>query len=185
MTHRKLAAGAAGLALIAAGGTAALGASGAAVPDTAVVKQKLSFKMVPNRYVQDGMRFDKDTYTVKSGGKLELVLNKPQEGPHTLTIVKRKDLPSNVPELFECKVCETLGKAHGADPNSEAPPKFPFLENGKGQKKPPNFDRPGDSGITSDKKGDSFTADVTAKPGTTLYFMCLIHGQMQAKLQVK
>jgi hypothetical protein len=185
MTHRKLAAGIAGVALIAAGGTAALGASSAAVPNTAVVKQKLSFKMVPNRYIQDGMRFDKDTYTVKSGGKLKLVLTHPEEGPHTLTFVKRKDLPKTAQEAFECKVCETLGKAHGADPNSDAPPKFPFLENGKGQKKAPDYDRPGDSGITSDKKGDSFTADVTAKPGTTRYFMCLIHAQMQAKLVVK
>ena len=35
--------------------------------------------------------------------------------------------------MLNCKICEKLGKAHGADPNSNAPPKFPFLENGVGQ----------------------------------------------------
>jgi plastocyanin len=186
MTKRKFAAGAAGLALIAAGGTAALGATSAAVPDTAVVKQKFSLKMVPNRYVQDGMRFNKDTYTVKAGGTLKVVLTKPQEGPHTVTLVKRGDLPTTAQEAFEgCKVCEKLGKAHGADPNSDAPPKFPFLENGKGQDTPPKFDRPGDSGVTGPKKGNSFSGKVTAKAGTTRYFMCLIHPWMQAKLAVK
>ena len=186
MTHRKLAGATAGLALIAVGGAAAVGASGQTAPDTAVVKQKYSLKMKPNRYVQDNMRFDKDVYPVKSGGKLKVVLNKPQEGPHTVTLVKKSDLPKTAQEAFEgCKVCEAMGKAHGADPNSDAPPKFPFVENGKGQKKASDFDRPGDSGITGPKKGNSFTVDVTAKAGATRYMLCVIHPWMQAKLAVK
>lgn len=185
MTHRKLAAGAAGLALIAAGGTAALGATSAAVPDTAVVKQSTSLKMKPNRYVQDGLRFNKDVYTVKSGGTLKVVVTVDDEGPHTVTVVKEGDLPTNGAELFNCKACNKLGKAHGFDPNSQGPPKFPYLENGAGQKKPPSYDRPGDSGLTGPKKGNTFSAKVTAKPGSTLHFLCLVHPWMQAKLQVK
>jgi plastocyanin len=185
MTHRKLAAGAAGLALIAVGGTVATGATTSAVPNTATVKQSFSTEMKPNRYIKDNMRFNKDTYTVKSGGTLKVVNNKPQQGPHTVSFVKKSDLPTNANEVFNCKVCEKLGKAHGADPNSDAPPKFTFLENGKGQDKPPKFDRPGDSGITGPNKGDSFSGKVTAKAGSTRYFMCLIHAQMQAKLVVK
>ena len=185
MINRRLATGAAGVAIIAAGGFAAVGASGQA-PDTAVVKQKFSLEMKPNRYVKDNMRFDKDVYTVKSGGTLKLVLNQPQEGPHTVSLVKKRDLPKTAIEAFEgCKVCNVLGKAHGADPNSDEPPKFPFVENGKGQKSPSNFDRPGDSALTGPKKGSSVSMPVTAKPGSTRYMLCIIHPWMQAKLAVK
>ena len=186
MTHRRLAAGAAGMAIVVAGGgLAAVGASGQA-PDTAVVKQKFSLEMKPNRYIKDTMRFDKDVYTVKSGGTLKLVLNKPQEGPHTASLVKKGDLPRNAQEAFEgCKVCNAIGKAHGADPNGEEPPKFSFVENGKGQKAPAEFDRPGDSMVTGPNKGSSISAKVTAKPGATRYILCIIHPWMQAKLAVK
>ena len=185
MTHRRLAAGLAGAAVIAVGGFAAVGASGQA-PDTAVVKQKFSLEMKPNRYIKDNMRFDKDVYTVKSGGTLKVVLNQPQEGPHTVTLVKKGDLPTTAQEAFEgCKVCNAMLKAHGVDFNSDEPPKFQFVENGKGQKKPSNFDRPGDSGVTPPKKGSSFSVPVTAKPGSTRYMLCVIHAQMQAKLVVK
>lgn len=180
MTHRKYAAGIAGVALIAAGGTAAVGASGA------TVKQSDGFKMVPNRYIQDKLRFNHDTYSVKSGGTLTVKLTIADEGPHTVTIVKKKDLPQTAQEAFgACKPCKALGKAHGFPKNGEGPPKYFFLENGKGSKKPPNYDRPGDSGIAGPKKGDSFKAKVTAKSGKTLHFMCLIHPWMQAKIKVK
>ena len=69
---------------------------------------------------------------------------------------------------------------------SEAPPKFQFLENGVGQNTPPNVDRPGDSGVTGEgKKGEFIDLKVTAPKGKTLYFMCLIHPWMQARLDVK
>ena len=185
MTNRKVAAGVAGLALVAAGGFAAVSASGAAdtaaAPQQAVIKQSAGIEMKPNRYIKDKLRFNKDVYKVQSGGTLKVVNTVPDEGPHTVTLVKKKDLPSS----FNCKVCEELGKAHGADPNSDKPPRFTFLEDGKGQKKPSDFNKAGDSGITGDKKGDSFTVDVTAPAGTTRHFMCLVHPWMQAKLVVE
>ena len=188
MTNRKIAAGAAGLALVAAGGVAAVGASGAdtaVAPETAVVKQKFSIEMKPNRYIKDNMRFDRDVYRVQSGGTLRVVLNKPQEGPHTVSLVKKRDLPTNAAETFNCRVCNRLGKAHGADPNGDEPPKFPFVENGVGQALPSDFDRPGDSGITGPRKGDSFEVDVTAPAGSTRFMLCLIHPWMQAKLKTE
>jgi len=185
MTSRKLAVGAAGVALIAAGGTAAVSASGAGTaqdaPDTAVVKQKAGFGFKPNRYIKDKLRFNKDVYTVQSGGTLRVVNTQPDEGPHTVSIVKKKDLPNS----FNCPVCDKLGEAHGADPNSDAPPKFEFVENGKGQNQPADFNKPGDSGVTGEKKGDKFEVKVTAPAGKTLHFMCIIHPWMQAKLKVE
>jgi uncharacterized cupredoxin-like copper-binding protein len=186
MSHRKLLAGATVLTLAvgsAAITTAAGGAASAPSKTTIKVSQKLLMK--PNRYIQDGLRWDKDTYTVKSGGTLHVVNTAAGEGPHTFTVVAEKDLPKTAAQAFRCKICDTLGKAHGADPNSNAPPKFPFLENGTGQATPPNVDQAGDSGVTgSGKKGESIDLKVTAKKGKTLYFMCLIHPWMEAKVNV-
>jgi len=184
MTSRKLAAGAAGLSLIAAGGAAAVSASGAdtaAAPTTAVVKQTTGFEFKPNRYIKDKLRYNKDVYTVQSGGTLRVVNTQPDEGPHTVSIVKKRDLPTS----FNCPVCDKLGEAHGADPNGNKPAKFDFVENGVGQKDPANFNKPGDSGLTGDNKGDSFEVPVTAPAGKTLRFMCIVHPWMQAKLKVE
>jgi hypothetical protein len=142
-------------------------------------------KVVVNRYIQDNLRWDKDTYKVKSGGTLHVVNDAADEGPHTLTIVAKKDEPKTPPAILQCKICETLAKAHGADPNSDAPPKFQYLENGVGQKTPPKVDKPGDSGVTGPgKKGESINLTVTAPAGTKLYMMCLIHPWMQAEIDV-
>jgi plastocyanin len=185
MRNRKLIAAAAGLALTVAGAAGAAAAGGAA-PSKVTVKESYSLKMVANRYIQDGMRFDKDVYTVKSGGTVKFVMSAPQEGPHTLTVVAPKDLPKTAEQAFNgCNVCSKLAKAHGAEPNSEQPPKFAFLENGVGKATAPLLDRPGDSGIVSPPPGSSVSFKVGAKKGTTLNFMCIIHPWMQAKLKVQ
>ena len=190
MTNRKIVAGTAGLALMAAGGFAAVSASGSgsaesSATDLAVVKQKFSIEMRPNRYIQDNMRFNKDVYRVNSGGTLRVVNNKPQEGPHTVSLVRKRDLPTTAQEAFNCQPCNTFFEAHGADPNDEKPPRFPFVEDGKGQKDPSNFNRPGDSGVTGPEKGNSFEVPVTAPAGSTRFFVCAIHPWMQAKLRVE
>ena len=174
------------MALSAAVAIGAVGVAGAKsnVPSKTVVKESWSLKLVPNRYVQDGMRFDKDVYNVKSGGTVVFRMTQAQEGPHTLTVVAPKDLPKTPQQAFNCKICNKLAKAHGADPNSEAPPKFLYLENGVGQNAPPKLDRPGDSGFVPPKKGATISFKVTAKKGTTLTFMCLVHPWMQAKIKV-
>ena len=138
-----------------------------------------------NRYVQDNLRWNKDVYTVASGGTLHIVNVANDEGPHTFTVVAKKDAPRTGPQMLNCKICEKLGKAHGADPNTDAPPKFPFLENGVGQATAPSVDLPGDSGVTgSGKKNESIDLTVTAPSGTKLYFMCLVHPWMQAEVDV-
>jgi plastocyanin len=184
MRNRKIAAGAAGLALIAAGGAAAVSASGAdtaQAPDTAVVKQKSGTGFKANRWVKDKLRFNKDVYTVKSGGTLRVVNTQPGEGPHTVSIVKKKDLPTS----FNCPVCNKIGEAHGFPKNGNGPPKFQFVENGEGQKDPSDFNKPGDSGVTGPDKGDEFEVQVTAPAGKTLHFMCIVHPWMQSKIKVQ
>ena len=182
MKKRKLVAGVAGLCLAVGASGVAVAANTAAVPRSITIKEKTSVKFVPNRYIQDGLRWAKDVYKVKSGGTITVVNNVNSEGPHTFTVVRKKDLPRS----FNCPVCDKLAQAHGADPNSDAPPKFQFLENGVGTATAPNVDQPGDSGVTgSGQKNEKISFKVTAKKGSQLYFMCLIHPWMQAKVQVQ
>jgi uncharacterized cupredoxin-like copper-binding protein len=142
-------------------------------------------KVVVNRYIQDGLRWNKDVYKVPSGGTIHIVNLAANEGPHTFTVVLKKDEPRSGLQVVNCRICNQLAKAHGANPQSNAPPKFQYLENGVGQNTPPQVDKPGDSGVTGHgKKGESINLTVTAPAGTKLYFMCLIHPWMQAELDV-
>jgi hypothetical protein len=184
MTYRKLITGVAVLTL-AVGVTGAATAAPGKAPKRATIKVTQKLVMKPNRYIQDGLRWNKDVYRVRHNGTLHIVNTEASEGPHTFTVVKKKDLPKNAADVIRCKICEKLGQAHGAPPNGEGPPQFQYLENGVGQATPPNVDRPGDSGVTgSGQKGEFINLKVTAPKGKVLNFMCLIHPWMQAKVRV-
>jgi plastocyanin len=185
MPKRKLVAGAVTLSVaLGVSGVAVAAKTGAPSKTTIKVSQKLAMK--PNRYIQDGLRWNKDVYHVKSGGTLHVVNTVATEGPHTFSVVKKSQLPRTAGQVNNCRICQTIAQEHGVNPNDEnAPPQFQYVENGTGQNTPPNVDRPGDSGVTGPgKKGESITLKVTAKKGTTLYFMCAIHPWMQAKVIV-
>jgi hypothetical protein len=184
MPYRKVIAAVAVL-LLSVGVATGAGAASKKPPKRATIKVTHKIKVKPNRYVLDGLRWNKDVYRVRSGGTLHVVNTAADEGPHTFTVVKKRDLPTTAKETLECKICATLGAAHGADPNSDAPPTFQYLENGVGQNTPPDVDRAGDSGVTGPgQEGESIDLKVTAKPGKKLNFMCLIHPWMQARVIV-
>ncbi len=153
-------------------------------PKHTTINAVTSTKIKINRYIQDGTRWQKDVYDVKSGGTITIVNLAASDGPHTFSVVKKSDLPRTAKQIEACKICVTLAKDHGATPGSNKPPRFLFVDNGKGTNKPPNVDRPIDSAFIAPKQGAKVTLKVTAKPGTTLYFICAVHPWMQAKLVV-
>jgi len=183
--QRQFIAGAAALALTVGGAGAAAAAKKGPPPTHATVNAvaKVQFKI--NRYVKDGLRWQKDVYQVRSGGTIHIV-NKAEEGPHTFSIVKKSDRPRTTKQINQCSICESIATAHGVDPSveSDAPPPHLFTEDGVGVDTPANFDKPGDSVFVGPAPGDSADAKITAKKGTTLYFMCAIHPWMQAKVIV-
>lgn len=184
MRHRKLVAAVGVAGAVAAGGSAVALAAGSA-PKHATINAVTSTKVVVNRYIQDGTRWQKDVYDVKSGGTITIVNLAASDGPHTFSVVKKSQLPRSVSQIENCAICRTLAVEHGANPNSNAPPTFTYVENGVGTNTRPNVDRPGDSAFIGGTQKASVTLKVTAKPGTTLYFMCAIHPWMQAKLIVQ
>jgi len=185
MKSRMIVLGVLLLALAAVATTTAVAGNGKRSSVTTVKAVTSLPKVVINKYIQDNVRWDKNVYTVPSGGTIHVVNMAADEGPHTFTIVAKKDAPKTGLQVVNCRICNLLGKAHGADPNSDAPPKFQYLENGVGQATPPTVDRPGDSGVTGKgKKGEFINLTVGAPAGTKLWMICLIHPWMQAEVDV-
>ena len=183
MTQRKLLAGVATLGLVVGGSASALAAGSS--PKHTTINAVTSTKVKINRYIQDGTRWQKDVYDVRSGGTITIVNLAASDGPHTFSVVRKSDLPRTVNQINNCTICQTIAREHGANPNSNTPPKFLFVENGTGTNTAPNVDRPGDSAFVAPTQNAKVTLKVTAKPGTTLYFMCAVHPWMQAKLIVQ
>jgi uncharacterized cupredoxin-like copper-binding protein len=165
----------AALAAVVAVAVAAV-ALGASAGSSATLTASSSSKYVINKYAQDTSRFAPGAVTVKSGGTLTIKMK--GGAPHSFSVVKASELPKTTKQIEQCKVCETLAKAHGADPNSDAPPTKPVVDVGA-----TGIDQTGDSVFLP--PGKTTKLKVTAKKGTTLYFMCAIHPWMQGKLQVK
>ncbi|MDQ3894223.1 MAG: hypothetical protein M3292_06105 [Actinomycetota bacterium] len=142
--------------------------------------------MSPNRYIKDNMSFSPGTVSVKSGDSLTFRFDKPNSHePHTLTIVNKKDLPRNGQQVENCHVCQQLASGHLKRPHAEPGPGNPIVHwtLNKGR---PGLDTVGDSvAIQEPGPHKSITVKVTAKAGTTLYFLCAVHPWMQGKIVVK
>ena len=181
MTYGRILAGVTAAAVALGGGVAL-----AAAPKSTTIKQSTSFAFKPNRYIQDGLRWNKDVYHVRSGGTLHLKFTVKDEGQHTFTVLRKSQIPTTPETLFNCKACNRMIRAHGADPTDESkPPTFAYVQNGKGQNTPPKIDGPGDSaGIGFPGQPKTVDLKVTARKGTTLHFLCLVHPWMQATLKV-
>lgn len=173
--------------LVASGGGAALAATqGASVPRHITIKAVdpgAQYKI--NRFAKDEMRWNRDVYRVRTGGTITIVNKAAMEGPHTFSVVAKKDLPRTTKQINNCPICQTIAQEHGADPNSEGPPTFQFTDNGTGTNTPPDINEPGDSVFIPPTDGYSITLHVTAKAGTVLHFMCAVHPWMQGKIQVR
>ena len=153
-----------------------------------VVKAKdAGVTMSPNKYIQDNMYFSPGTIEVKSGQTLTFEYEKKTMEPHTLTIVKQGELPKTGAQVENCSACQKLATGHLKNPKAEPGPSNPIvhwtLNKGK-----PGLDRVGDSIAIDSTAKPAHTKNsikVTAKAGTTLYFLCAVHPWMQGKIVVK
>jgi plastocyanin len=156
---------------VALSATAALSAGATAGPK-APKKQKLAivghsaFKV--NKLAFDNQRFSMTTVPIRSGGTVTLVNRAKTTDPHSISLVKRSQLPTS----FDCEVCGEIAAAHGA-----------ALENPVVDVGAPGYDQPGDSTFVAPHATVRFK--VTAPAGTTLHFMCAIHPWMQGRIKVR
>src|SRR5690242_727801 len=167
------------LAVAAVGGTAL--AKSRKVSNTATVTAggKSTSKFKINRFglFTAKLRFSPGTVLIRSGGTLTL-RNKDRQEPHTFSIVAKKDLPRTNRQLNNCgapgAICDKLNTAHEIGPDGN--PQKPVVDVGA-----PGVDQAGDSFVLAPKSSQKVT--LSAKKGTTLYFMCGIHPWMQGVLK--
>lgn len=159
-------------AVVAVGATGGM-VAGATAASKTPTKQKLAivgrseFKV--NKLAFDNQRFSKSTLAISSGGTVTLVNRARTTDPHTISLVKKSQLP----KTFDCEVCGDIFAAHTAG-GSQAP----VVDVGA-----PGFDQPGDSMFVAPHAKVKF--NVTAPAGTRLHFMCAIHPWMQGRIKVR
>jgi plastocyanin len=155
---------------------ASAGSPKASKKATIGVKCKNELKV--NRFFKEGCRWAKDSYKFRSG--TTVTIDNRTDEPHTFSLVKKSQAPRNLKQAEKCfatGACASVGEAHGF-PEGEGPPANPVVNVGG-----TGFDTPGDS-VFFDPKSKT-KIQVTAKKGKTLYFMCIIHPQMQARIKVR
>jgi hypothetical protein len=155
---------------------ASAGSPKASKKASVVAKCKNELKV--NRFFKEGCRFGEDSYKFKSGATI--TINNKSDEPHTFSLVKKSQAPRNLKQAgkcFESGACAALAQAH-AFPEGDGPPGNPVVNVGG-----PGFDGPGDS-VFFDPKSKT-KIQITAKKGQTLYFMCILHPQMQSRIKVR
>jgi plastocyanin len=173
MTRRKT------VALVA---TAALGVSALGVGVAgAATKNRIDIaggtSMDPGKSITDDQHFTPQDLEVKSGATVKLVNKAKTEDPHTISLVKKSDLPKTASQAFNCAACNAALGSHEANEQTGDIGK-PVVDVGQ-----PGYDQPGDSTFVAPKGKISFK--IAAKKGTTLYYLCAIHPWMQGKIKVK
>lgn len=172
---RKLAVviAAAALAAVAVPGTSNAGGG------PTVVTIRGNFTLEPNRYIQLAFRYVPGDVTVNSGSRVMWRERAAFKEPHTVTIVRRSNLPTSIEELDACfgpkGPCSAALRRHGRGKDRKN-----IVENRNSKR---GLDKPRDSrwiGVN-----DEFTAKITARPGKTLYYLCALHPWMQGSIEVE
>jgi hypothetical protein len=137
----------------------------------------VSFK--PNQFIKDSMRFSRSTIDADRGDRL--VLSDRTKQPHTLSVVRRSQLPRRVRQIdgcFENGPCGRLFVEHGAvnpETGEEQDPTNPVVNKGRA-----GLDRPGDSILIPPGGRTS----VAISGNNDMFFLCAVHPWMQGKIDV-
>lgn len=161
---------AAAAVLLVAGGTAA--AAGAAT-----VRTRGGPEFSQNQYIRDTVRFVPGAITVRPNERVTWIDSDRSPDPHTVTVVRRREVPDRVGEVFQCRACQ-LANAHLADPNDPSSD----LARTRVNVGAPGLNTRGDSLFLAPR--GRISARVTAAVGSTLYYLCAIHPWMQGSIRV-
>ena len=167
----------AALALLVLAAVPALAATRRA-PSRATVAAVNRPDLNPNRELrqQDDLRWLPAASRVRSGGGLTLKNRTPGE-VHNFSIVRSSQMPRTELQSLACGntgICRQLNDKHEFDANT-GQPRIAVVNKGRR-----GLDRTGDSIAFSSTR----RVKVTARPGTTLRFICAVHPHMQGKLKV-
>lgn len=180
LARRGLPAAAAGtLMIVLAGGPAASaeGDAEAAAPPTVTM------------HFERGSFFFEGPRQVRAGQRLRIRNDSSPRrgGPHTFTLVKRRLQPKTRRAQRNCfnpgRICRRGARAHEADLDTGAVSRPLVRAGGPGWNRAFTLRREGDSWYT-ETEGETFSQLVSARAGRTLFYLCIIHPEMQGKIRV-
>ncbi len=128
--------------------------------------------------------------TVEAGSTLKIKnnTNPRQIGPHTFSFAKSKFFPKSNKAIKRCGrkltgICGAIIGWHEVDLDSGQVTENPVEVGKNGWDRVGTLKRKGDSWV-SERKNQTFSREVTAKPGKTLAFICAVHPEMQGEITV-
>jgi len=136
-----------------------------------------------NALFLSNLRFAPENIKVDKGDTVTWADNALTTSPHTITIVEREDVPVNFAEAYICLWDKRILGVDGPclqfmDAHGGIPPTTPVVNVGRN-----GLDAAGDSIFLP--PNSSVSAEVTARPGTTLHYICIIHPWMQGTITVE
>ena len=110
-------------------------------------------------------------------------------GPHTFSLVARKDIPTEPAEIKKCgkklaAICGAIVEWHDVNLQTGEFGINPVEAGEEGWDTEGTLKRTGDS-WASVKKNETFKQNVTAEAGTTLNYFCAVHPDMSGKIKVE
>lgn len=158
--------------------------AGGGVAPAATVEVRGGDILEPGLFIKNNFRFVPRRITVSSGDVVRWVdRDRDEDDPHTVTIARKADLPQTIAQLEACYepggFCIETIEAH--DPGLDEQPPFNIRVNRGG----PGLDRRGDSLLFGGPFDQAIRGRVTAAPGRTLYYLCVIHPWMQGSITVQ
>jgi plastocyanin len=147
-----------------------LGSMASAAPG--LIKTGGGERFVANALIQSTLKFVPGPTRAESGATLTWVHADMTQEPHTISIVNQSELPTSIEEVFECAVCGEIFEGHFAGGGFN-----PVVDVGD-----PGLDTRLDSLFLP--PGGQVSAEVSAPPGSTLYYLCAIHPWMQGSIRV-
>ena len=136
-----------------------------------------------NSLFLSNLRFSPENIRVDSGDTVTWADNALTTSPHTITIVEFEDVPVNFAQAYICNWDKRILGVDGPclqfmDAHGGIPPTTPVVDVGR-----TGLDAAGDSIFLP--PNSSVSAEVTARPGTTLHYICIIHPWMQGTIKVE
>ena len=179
-------------ALVLVASTAALALAISGPASTAAVTPTGNTQVISMELTKGKLKFV-GPESVVAGDQLEIIskTNPKQVGPHTFSLVTKGSLPKTRKAQQSCfspkKICLAIAKWHGFNPKTEkitknlvkaGPAGWSTMGTATG--------KTGDSWFSGEsKKGTHVSQEVTAEPGTTLYYICAVHPEMQGSVKVE
>lgn len=187
MTKKRRVAARGGI-VAAAAGTLAAGLGGGSVAAAGPGSEAAATPTIQMEFERGRLQFDGPA-RVRAGQTLRIrnTTDPRQGGPHTFTLAASRVIPKTRRAQQQCfspgKVCMDAAIAHRFDPQTERVNR-PLVKAGRaGWDARFTSTRTGDSWYT-ETKGERFSQRVSAKPGTTLRFLCIVHPDMQGEIEV-